>query len=200
VFPQNLRGQARWPRIRETKRGWCVSYKLRCFHAQAVIWFCTFAVALVIGCGGDTEKDTRAAAEPAATKAESDDSQKDLGKKKGRLAAMAKKRREMATAEYPEDLPVYPGANILSARTGKTGGGVSVTLESMDPAPEVAATLSSMLEKDGWFVQSTIRDDAHFVFADKGSRNLTVEVEVEVEVEPKGEDATIIRMLVFNLK
>ncbi len=124
-----------------------MSLKLRFFHGPAAIWFCTSTLALAIGCGGDTSTDTATAKDTRSARA--------------------------AITEYPEDLPVYPGAKFLEGRRGKSENGVSVSLESTDPVQKVAATFLSMLEKDGWFVQSTIRDEAYIIFADKGSRNFS---------------------------
>ncbi len=177
-----------------------MSSRLRCFHVQAVACFCTFAVALAIGCGGgsdtDTEKDTSPAAKPAATTPDSAKAKvKAPGKKKANREARAKKRQEDAVANYPEDVPLYPGAKLVESELAKKGGGVSVTLESTDALPDAVATLSSMLEKDGWFVQSTTRDETHFIFADKGTRNLSIDVWAT-----EGDKGTTMRLLVFDLE
>ena len=151
-------------------------------------WLCAFAVVSVLACGSDS--DTAPAGKPSSSAGDTGALPKI--RSGGDSQAPADGNGAEIEVDLPEDLPIYPGAKIVEAKDGM-GGGVSLTLETGDSVEDVAKQMSILLRKAGWYIQKSNRDDARVIFADKGSRSLSV------IVERKG-DVTRVSLLVLVLE
>ena len=118
----------------------------RSFHFQVVIWLCTFAVASVLACGGDS--DSAPAGQPSSREADAGG----LPKIRSGGDSQSASGAGGVEVDLPDDLPIYPGAKIVQAGDG-VAGSVSLTLETGDPASSVATKMSALLEQAGWYIQ-----------------------------------------------
>lgn len=55
-------------------------------------------------------------------------------------------------ADFPKDVPIYPGATIKVAVAPDAGNGMYVFWQTLDKAPPVLAYLRKELEAQGWTV------------------------------------------------
>ena len=79
--------------------------------------------------------------------------------------------RSQLPADFPADIPVYPGATV--EHVPSTGATVSATLTTPDSLPRVAMYYKEELKKNGWRIDDK-RSREDRVDATKGKRRCTV--------------------------
>ena len=146
------------------------------------IWLCTFAVASVLACGGDSDS------APAEQTSSLEVDTAGLPKIRSGGDAQAGEIK----VDLPDDLPLYPGAKIVQAGDN-IAGSVTLTLETSDPASTVVSKMAKLLEQSGWYIQKASKETSDGLFADKGGRTLSA------LIERKG-DVTRISLLILALK
>jgi hypothetical protein len=121
---------------------------------------CVVFAALALGCGGEEKTQTAPApdtqAQPAAPQPE----------------AAAEAWQSTLPADFPPDLPQYPGATVTKARS-TPGTGLAVAWQTGDEPAKVASWYADSLAAQGWATQRTEAPDGVMVFADKGERSAT---------------------------
>lgn len=79
-------------------------------------------------------------------------------------------------ADWPEDLPVYPGAKLVS-RTGDFSDGYILDYESSDAPSKIEDFYRESLVKNGWEIEVERRiDDRLALFANKDKREVNIDV------------------------
>lgn len=73
---------------------------------------------------------------------------------------------------FPEDVPLYPGAEVLKARPGSEANW-SVGFSTPDDPAKVAAYFADAFAAQGWSTQRVDAPEGIMVFADKGDRSAT---------------------------
>jgi hypothetical protein len=74
-------------------------------------------------------------------------------------------------ADFPADVPLYPGAEVVQARVS-TDGGTSVTLSIEDDAETVASFYADSLAGEGWSTDIATAPNGSAIFADKPERRV----------------------------
>jgi hypothetical protein len=117
---------------------------------------------LALGCGGDTSEtpapDAGSAAAPSGAPAAP--------------PAIDDIWVAELPANFPEDVPRYPGADVTKARPS-TEGGWSVGFSSPDDPAKVAAYFADAFAAQGWSTQRVDAPEGIMIFADKGDRSAT---------------------------
>jgi len=75
-------------------------------------------------------------------------------------------------ADFPEDVPRYPGAEVVKARPSSEAGFVAGFTTTDDPA-KVASYFADALAAQGWSTNRVDAPEGIVVFADKGERSAT---------------------------
>jgi hypothetical protein len=73
---------------------------------------------------------------------------------------------------FPEDVPRYPGADVVKARPASDAGW-SVAFSTADEPSKVAAYFADAFAAQGWSTQRVDAPEGIMVFADKGDRSVT---------------------------
>ncbi len=151
------------------------------------------------GCGGEEapEAEAPAAAAPAPV-APAAPSAAPLRQPPPQAAAESV-RPEAAPAEsqgsagidLPQDVPLYPGAEV-SEVAGDTPGNQSAIFLTPDPADRVADHLFGELRQNDWVVQQNKAEDGQALFAEKDSRSLAV------MVHDRGDQGSEISVIVLD--
>lgn len=93
--------------------------------------------------------------------------------------------------DFPKDVPVYPGARVLSSMNSNDG--VMITLQTADPAEKAEAFYVKELKAQGWTTESTVKLPQGTNYANKKeNRNLTVSI--------NGSDKTMIMLMMGQEK
>ena len=119
---------------------------------------------LVVGCGGEKKSEQTAPAEPAA-------SAPVPPQEPVKMLPDAPWGTELP-ADFPEDIPRYPGAQVVKARPDGNMGW-SVGFSSADEPAKVAAYFADALAAQGWSTQRVDAPEGIMIFADKGDRSAT---------------------------
>jgi hypothetical protein len=78
-------------------------------------------------------------------------------------------------ADFPKDVPVYKGAEVIASITGKDGH--HLTLKSKAAVADIAAFYAKELEAQGWEQESSMNMQGNQILAyKKDERNTTVMV------------------------
>jgi hypothetical protein len=78
-------------------------------------------------------------------------------------------------ANFPEDVPQYPGAEVVKARPS-TDAGISVAWSTGDDQVKVASYYADQLAAKGWATNRVDAPEGIVIFADKGKRSATLGV------------------------
>jgi hypothetical protein len=122
------------------------------------------ALGLALGCGGEQTEPAAPAGEqapgpaPAAPQAP---------------AAVEEVWSTTLPESYPEDVPRYPGAEVARAKLAPDGA-LTARFTSADAPDKVGAYFSDAFAGQGWSTQKIDAPDGVLVFADKGSRSVSV--------------------------
>ena len=73
---------------------------------------------------------------------------------------------------FPEDVPRYPGAEVVKARPASEAG-VSVGFTTTDDPAKVASYFADQFAAQGWATNRVDAPEGIMVFADKGDRSAT---------------------------
>ena len=126
------------------------------------------AVVFVGACGGQDEKGAGesaggelAAGEPPLTVED-------------RIEA-TKPKYDSLPANYPSDLPRYPGVTVTSVKASGDSG-LAVGMESGDDFEKVASFFADTFASEGWTTDIRNTSNGRAIFADKGNRNATAMV------------------------
>jgi hypothetical protein len=134
-------------------------------------WVCAAALAALLGVacgGGETEGAAGEQAEPApAWTVEATPSPG--AAVKPQAAAVAQPVSRELPADFPEDIPQYPGAEILGVRTA-AGQGVSVSLATADDVEKVASYYADGFAAQGWATDIKRMPEGKAIFAEKDNR------------------------------
>jgi hypothetical protein len=123
------------------------------------------AVAALAACGG--ESDEKGAAEPAAVAPSAPVPERPTA------GEPAEAEGEAVEVDLPADVPRYPGSKVRESQ-GQDQLGVSVTFESSDDAQTIARYYAAELRLKDWVIQESPAEEGLAIFADKGTRSLTV--------------------------
>ena len=78
-------------------------------------------------------------------------------------------------ADFPADVPLYPGAEVVQARV-TADGGTSVTLSVEDDVEKVASFFADSFAAEGWSTDIKASPDGSAIFADKTERRVAAMV------------------------
>jgi hypothetical protein len=117
---------------------------------------------LALGCGGDTSETATPDAGSAAATAD----------KAAAPAPVEEVWIAELPANFPEDVPRYPGAEVVRARPSSEEGW-SVGFSTTDDPAKVAAYFADAFAAQGWSTQRVDAPEGIMVFADKGERSAT---------------------------
>ncbi len=155
-------------------------------------WLLSLSLALggILACGGESDEQREGAA-PAATAGSR--APVDPAAPEPSPAEPTEAAGDAVEVELPRDVPRYPGSTIGDAR-GDDELGLSLTLASRDDLQTVAQYYATELRKQNWVIQEapSQEEGGLAIFADKGSRSLTV----MVTPSPSG---TEIGLLMFDM-
>ncbi len=135
------------------------------------IWILLGALALgvALACGGDTEEAGPVAKTPAEAW-------------KPAPAPKLPPRSDIPTvittelpADFPSDVPLYPGAEVIEARVNP-GGGTSVALSVGDDVDKVTSFMADSFAAEGWSTDIKTTPDGSAIFADKTERRVATMV------------------------
>ena len=140
-------------------------------------------LAFAAGCGGD-DTEAPAAAKPAAEKAEAAKTEPaptptdaaPPAAKPGNLSAVAEQLNEKIElpSYYPEDGPVYPGAEPSQSQQ-LASGKVSLVFGTDAQPPEASSVMSEAAEAKGWSIDSENQIERGFLTqASKSGRQLVI--------------------------
>lgn len=73
---------------------------------------------------------------------------------------------------FPEDIPRYPGAEVVKARPASESG-ISVGFSTTDDPAKVATYFADQFAAQGWATNRVDAPEGIMVFADKGDRSAT---------------------------
>jgi hypothetical protein len=73
---------------------------------------------------------------------------------------------------FPDDIPRYPGAEVVKARPASESG-ISVGFSTSDDPAKVAAYFADQFAAQGWATNRVDAPEGIMVFADKGDRSAT---------------------------
>jgi hypothetical protein len=138
------------------------------------------AVAGVLACGGDSEQATGPAGggEKPGWTVEATPSPGKEGAAYPNKGAVNPQETDTLPADFPEDVPQYPGAEVQSART-RAGEGMSVSLTSADDVDKVASYYADTFAARGWATDIRRTPKGQAIFADKGNRTASTLVRSE---------------------
>jgi hypothetical protein len=127
---------------------------------------------LALGCGGESETPPPPAPAPAATGA-------NPAAAPSAAAAPQAVFEDVWVTElpgnFPEDVPLYPGAEVVKARPTSEAG-ISVGWSTGDDMVKVASYYADQLAAKGWATNRVDAPEGIVVFADKGKRSATLGV------------------------
>jgi hypothetical protein len=117
---------------------------------------------LALGCGGEKSETPSAggAAAPAAAG------------KPGAPPVVGVEWSTNLPETFPQDVPRYPGGNVVKARTAGDAAWV-VYFSTADEPGKVAAYFADTLAAEGWSMQRVDAPEGTTMFADKGNRSVT---------------------------
>ncbi len=93
-------------------------------------------------------------------------------------------------ADFPKDVPVYPGATITASTTVPEG--MNLVLNTADRASKVAAFYQQELKAKGWTIETTMNiPTGNMVAARKGDRTTTAMV-------GRNDEATTVSLMIAN--
>jgi hypothetical protein len=129
----------------------------------------------VVGCGGESEQPqaTPAAPEAPAAAPAAPGAAKAPRPAAGRDAQVVTSRE--LPADFPQDVPRYPGAEVKSSRTSPKLG-MSVVMLSADPVDQVSQYLADSLAAEGWSTEIREAPKGKVIMADKGERTAVTQV------------------------
>jgi hypothetical protein len=128
---------------------------------------CLLALALGLACGGE-DSATPAPSEPSPAKIE-------IPQVEVEEPGYAEVALGRLPADYPKDLPTFPGAQPTTSMLIPGGTGM-VVFSASSPVDEVAAFYAKALPEQGWTVKQT-SDDGKRIQAAKDKRSATVSIE-----------------------
>jgi hypothetical protein len=160
----------------------------------------TTAAILLLACGGDDARDDPKPATPPLPETPLPDTESTRSKSNGRSHLVERKSPdgkgmyllgtdasgvefeasigENATIpkDFPQDVPIIPGAEPMAAlSTG--GGGAIVTLKSSEEQSKIRDFYLSELPKNGWAIQSESSIGGQLIIeATQGSRNASITI------------------------
>jgi hypothetical protein len=121
---------------------------------------------LALGCGGEKSETPEAApATPAAPSAAAPAAP-------GPSAAVEDVWVTELPANFPDDVPQYPGAEVIRARPNIEQGVVAEFSATDDPG-KVASYFADALAAKGWSTNRVDAPEGTMIFADKGERSAT---------------------------
>lgn len=130
------------------------------------------ALAFVLGCGQPPEqKGTETSQEEPSAAAKTPRSPAPAGEVVNPNVVRSKE----LPANFPDDVPQHPDANVIESRA-TSDLGLSVYLVVPDDASEVASFYADSLASEGWSTDIRRMPDGTAVFADKGNRTAAVMV------------------------
>jgi hypothetical protein len=135
------------------------------------IWILLGALALgvALACGGDTEEAAPASKAPAEAWKPAPAPKLPPGSSGPAIITTE------LPADFPSDVPLYPGAEVIQARVSP-GGETSVTLSVGDDVEKVASFLADSFAAEGWSTDITASPDGSGIFADKTERRVAAMV------------------------
>jgi hypothetical protein len=137
------------------------------------------AAIAVAGCGGDSEESPQAAVTPAqpeaAAAAPAQPEQKGKPRPAGARALDEVVTSKELPADFPADIPRYPGAEVKNSRISPKVG-ISVVMATQDPADQVFQFLADQLAAEGWSTDIRDTPDGRMILADKGERTTVTQV------------------------
>ena len=165
--------------------------------SSLVLSLCLLALVALLplaGCGGSDEEVAASApvAPQAPEKPEMTPKETRQAERKARQAARAAMEKEPDVPEdfeLPDDVPAYPGATVTNVGVND-GDKLAVTFSSDGGAEDVAQYYFEELRHGDWSVDQTDAPDGVALFAEKGSRSMTV----MVEKRPEGARISILSM------
>jgi hypothetical protein len=128
-----------------------------------------FALGVVLACGGDAQEAAPAAKAPAEAGGPAD---------APTLPSPPDSTPVWTTelpADFPADVPLYPGAEVVQARISADQG-TSVTFSVGDDAEKVASFYADSLAAEGWSTSITAAPEGSAIFADKTERRVATMV------------------------
>ena len=76
---------------------------------------------------------------------------------------------------FPQDIPIYPGAELSKVRSHfGVSGGLTAVFTTSDAPGKVASEYSDFLAAEGWVTDRSTMGDGEMIFADKDGRTLIV--------------------------
>jgi hypothetical protein len=148
------------------------------------ILLATLVLGVVLACGGDSQEAAPAAGAPAEPSAP---------------AAAAKPAPRITTppvfttelpADFPTDVPLYPGAEVTQARVS-AGMGMSVSFTTGDDVDKVASHYADSFAAEGWSTEIKPSPDGSAIFADKTERRVATMVR-------RMDEGTQIELIIVN--
>jgi len=128
---------------------------------------------LALGCGGEKSETPAPAPPPAATGANP------AAAPAPAPAPPQKLFEDVWVTElpvnFPEDVPQYPGAEVVKARP-TSDAGISVAWSTGDDQVKVASYYADQLAAKGWATNRVDAPEGIVIFADKGKRSATLGV------------------------
>ncbi len=120
---------------------------------------------LAVGCGGEKSETPGAATttEPPKAAAPAQPEQ---------LAPIADVWVTELPANFPQDIPRYPGAELVKARPPSEAG-ITAAFSTTDDPAKVAAYFADQFAAQGWATNRVDAPEGIMVFADKGDRSAT---------------------------
>jgi hypothetical protein len=92
-------------------------------------------------------------------------------------------------ADFPEDVPQYPGAEIVGVRSA-AGQGVSVSLTTADDVEKVASHFADGFAAQGWATDIKRMPEGKAIFAEKDNRTCSAIVR-------SGDTGTLVDLIVI---
>jgi len=140
------------------------------------------ALGVVLACGGDSQEAAPAAKSgaPAATPTT-----------KPRVTTPPVFMTELP-ADFPTDVPMYPGAEVTQARVSADKG-LSVSLSTPDDAGKVASFYADSFAAQGWSTDIKPAPDGKAIFADKTERRVAAMVR-------RTDDGTQIELILVRMQ
>ena len=132
----------------------------------------SLALGGILACGGESDE-KRAGQAPAAAAAKPAPAAPDVAEPG--LAELAEPAGDAVEVDLPRDVPRYPGSKVRESQGGEELG-LSVAFQSTDDVQTIARYYASELRKKDWVIQEAPSEEGLAIFADKGSRSLTVMV------------------------
>jgi hypothetical protein len=133
------------------------------------------AVAVMASCGGESEPPEAAPAAPQAPAAAPAEPGAAKQPRAGARQAAAAVISNELPADFPQDVPRYPGAEVKSSRTSPRAG-MSVVMTTSDPPDKVSQFLADSLAAEGWSTDIREASKGKVILADKGERTAVTHV------------------------